>query len=119
MASLREEAREYFNEAQGGIIWLALWKTGRSWHIRPMYFTEYVESCKFLNIPAHWEIDNDDLDELQSIYNQDPNANLVNGYYRNIGSLEEMTVESLVSGLRYQYEMGGNLEEVLQEMGRV
>ena len=118
MASLRDEARAYIDEARDGIIWLALWKTGRSWHLQAMYSTEYVEACRILNRPTHWEIDNDDLDELQRIYQEDSNAKLLNGYYTNIGSLEEMTVDSLVDGLRWQYSMGGNVEGILQEMGR-
>ena len=32
MASLRDTVREYQNDLQSGIAWLAFWREGRSWH---------------------------------------------------------------------------------------
>lgn len=114
MASLREEARDILPEARDGIIWFAVWKTGRSWHTRLIYSAEY-SPCGW-GRPEKWEIDADDLHTLEEILAEDENANLLNGYYRNIGSLEEMTLESLVDGIRFQYEHGGNLEDIIDMM---
>lgn len=113
MASLREEARWVLDDARNGIAWIAVWKTGRSWHCVPFYATEYVERNRLTGAEAHFEIDADDLAELRKILAEDPEAILVNGYYRNIGSLEDMTLDSLVDGLRWQYGKGGNLAEIV------
>ena len=32
MASLRDTVREYQDDLQSGIAWLAFWREGRSWH---------------------------------------------------------------------------------------
>ena len=114
MASLREEARWILDTARDGILWFAVWKTGRSWHIREIYSAEYCPHN--WKSPEKWEIDADDLQTLEEIYAEDENANLLNGYYRNIGSLEEMTLESLMDGIRFQYDHGGNLEDILDMM---
>ena len=114
MASLREEARDILPEARDGIIWFAVWKTGRSWHTRLIYSADYTAA--YMNRPERWDIDPDGLQELEEILAEDENAVLLNGYYRNIGSLEEMTLESLVDGIRFQYEHGGNLEDIIDMM---
>jgi len=114
MASLREEARDILDEAREGIIWFAVWKTGRSWNIRLIYSADYTEASAFR--PEKWDIDADDLQELEDILADDDDALLLNGYYQNIGSLEDMTLDSLVDGIRFQYEHGGNLANILDIM---
>lgn len=115
MASLREEARYILYDAMSGVSWFAVWKTGRSWNIRMIYSAEYTQS-RFCH-PEVWECDQDDMQTMQEIWNEDHDAVLLNGYYRNIGSLEEMTLGSLVDGIRWQYEHdGGNLGEILAVM---
>ena len=42
----------------------------------------------------------------------------MNGYYCNLGSLEEMTLESLMDGIRFQYGFGGDLMDILQKAGK-
>ena len=116
MASLREEARHIADEASEAIAWIAVWKTGKSWHCES-YYPDYTESKGYpWNQKERWDISEEDKQALKAIVDADPNALLVNGYYMNIGSLEEMTMSSLVDGLRWQYEInGGNLKEILEE----
>lgn len=109
MASLREQARKLFDVAQEAIGWIAIWKEGRGWKAWDFYpdYTERTNS---------FEIEPEDRERMEEIVSSDGNALLVNGYYMNIGSLEEMTIESLTNGLRWQYEInGGNLREILEE----
>ena len=118
MASLREEARPYLDDFRNAISWIAVWKTGRSWNVRLIWSAEYTEGSARWHREAKWAIDEDDREELRSILKQDPNACLINGYYLNIGPInEEMTLGTLVDGLRFQYEGGGNLEDILQKVG--
>lgn len=116
MASLREEARPYLDDFRNAISWIAVWKTGRSWNCRIIWSAEYTEGSARWHREAKWEINDEDREELQRILEEDPNACLINGYYLNIGPLEEMTLNSLVDGLRFQYEGGGNLEYILQKV---
>ena len=48
--------------------------------------------------------DPDDAWEIKLILATDPKAIFVNGYYTNLGPLEEMTRESLTAAFRWQYE---------------
>ena len=114
MASLRSEARWILDDARDGVAWFAVWKTGRSWNIRIIYSAEYTEGR--YNHPERWECDSDDLHTMIGIFNEDHDAVILNGYYRNIGSLEDMTLDSLVDGIRWQYSIGGNLKDVLRKM---
>ena len=113
MASLREEARWVLDDARDGICWIAVWKTGRSWHCEALYGCEYTESNQRMHIDAHWDIDTDDMDRMREILAEDQDACLVNGYYYNLGSLEEMTLDSLVDGLRWQYDINGNMASIV------
>ena len=109
MASLREEARRIADEAKEAIAWIAVWKEGRGWRCES-YYLDYDER------KDRFEIEEEDKQAVKAIVDTDPNALLVNGYYMNLGSLEEMTMSSLVDGLRWQYEInGGNLKEILEE----
>ena len=114
MASLRDEARYILDYARDGILWFAVWKTGRSWHVREIITAEYTQAWH--NYPEKWECDEDDMKTMTDIYNQDNNAVMLNGYYRNIGSLEEMTLDSLVDGIRFQYGLGSNMPDILEKM---
>lgn len=117
MASLREAARSVLEDAKMGICWIAVWKTGRSWDAEPIYGAEYDEGCGHgpLRRPASWKIDTDAEERLHEILQQDPEAIMINGYYRNIGPLEEMTLETLMDGIRFQYGLnGGSIEGILE-----
>ena len=113
MASLRDEARYVADVAKDAIHWIVIWKAGRAWHCDIVWSAEYQEASKRWNREEKWTIDAEDQDLLRHILAQDPNARLVNGYYMNIGPLEEMTLGTLIDGLRFQYSRGGNVEDVL------
>lgn len=99
MASLRELARNHYEEAAMGVCWMALWKTGKSWNLEAFY-PMYDEHRDL------FEVDEDDRIRLREILSEDYGAQFINGVYCNIGPLEEMTVQSLTDGLRFQYERG-------------
>lgn len=109
MASLREEARHIADEAREAIAWIAVWKEGKGWRCESYYLGYDERKDLFV-------IEEEDKQALKAVVASDANALLVNGYYMNLGSLEEMTMSSLVDGLRWQYEInGGNLKEILEE----
>ena len=97
MASLRELARQNIQEASEWICWFALWKSNRSWEVE-IFWCEYDERTDC------FKMDEEDQERAREILAEDYGAVLVNGYYDNIGSLEEMTVSSLTDGFRFQYE---------------
>lgn len=99
MASLRDLARQYITEAAGGICWFALWKKNRSWEIES-FWCEYDEKTDC------FKMDEDDQARAREILAEDYDAVLINGYYDNIGTMEEMTIDSLTDGFRYQYNRG-------------
>lgn len=117
MASLRDEARPYFDDFRNAIQWIAVWKVGRGWNCQLIWSAEYEEGSRRWHREEKWTIDEEDREELRHILEQDPNACLINGYYLNIGPLEEMTLASLVDGLRFQYDGGGNLKDILEKVG--
>lgn len=106
MATLRELAREHITEASDAVCWFALWKTGRTWNMEPFY-VDYDERTH------HFRIFDEDHEKLREILKDDYGAKFVNGWYDNLGSLEDMTVSSLTDGLRYQYEHGRQLCDCL------
>ena len=97
MASLRDLARENIGEASLGVCWFALWKTGRSWNMESFY-------PDFDERKSLFRIDDDDRERMQEILGEDYGAVFINGWYDNIGSMEEMTVASLADGLAFQYQ---------------
>lgn len=114
MASLRQAARNVLYEAQDAIAWIVLWKEGRGWNADTVWLDYNERTHRFQDVDA------DDIAKLKEIYENDENAILVNGYYINIGPLDDgMTLESLVDGLRWQYEdIGGSLlKDLLEENG--
>lgn len=118
MASLREAARSVLDDAKDAICWIAIWKTGRSWNAETMYETEYDEGRSYPRRDSSWKIEEYDADRLKEIYAEDNNAILVNAYYCNLGGWETMTLESLIDGIRFQYDLGGDLMDILQKAGR-
>ena len=114
MASLREAARSVLDDARDGVCWIVIWKTGRSWNAEVMYGVDYTEGRSYPKQDEKWDVELDDVQRLVEIMNEDPDARLVNGYYTNLGSLEEMTLASLMDGIRFQYGFGGNIEHVLR-----
>lgn len=113
MATIREIAREYFDEMRLGIAHLALWKEGRSWHADLIVAAEMDDN----GVPTFYT---DDVDELREIVGKDPDAVLLNADFDNLGGGEEqMTIGSLAHFLPLRYEdRKGNLAEYLS-IGRV
>ena len=118
MASLREEARWVLDDAKAGIDWIAVWKTGRTWHAETMIDVEYEEAQSRFHKPSKWLIGDDGAKRLMEIFAEDENAILVNPYYCNLGPFEEMTLESLIDGIRFQYGFGGDIMDILKKAGR-
>ncbi len=122
MASLKEEAHWILDDARAGIAWIAIWKTGRSWHTETMYANdvEYTESRGYpWNVKGGWRIEDDAADRLREIWNEDNNAILVNPFYDNLGPFEDMTLNSLVDGIRFQYYVVGcDILAILQDAGK-
>ncbi len=118
MASLREEARWVLDDAKCGINWIAIWKTGRTWHAETMYGVEYEEGNRYFKKESKWTIEDEDASRLKEIFGEDENAILVNPYYCNLGPWEEMTLETLIDGIRFQYGFGGDLMDILQKAGK-
>lgn len=100
MASIREIARYYIDDARDGIAWIAVWKSGRSWNAETFYPTDISE----YDVPT-WE--EEDIESFREIVAVDPSAIIVNSYYHNLGDVEEMTVETLANAIRWQYEDAG------------
>lgn len=118
MASLREAARSIYDDAKAGISWIAIWKTGRSWNAETMYDTEYEEANKWRHTPSTWKVSEDDAKRLMEIHGEDSEAILVNPYYCNLGPWEEMTLETLIDGIKFQYSFGGDVMDILHQAGR-
>ena len=118
MASLREEARYVLDDAKAGICWIAIWKTGRTWHAETMYGVEYEDGNSYWNTKSKWTIENEDAERLRQIYGEDENAILVNPYYCNLGPWEDMTLETLIDGIKFQYGFGGDIMNILHMAGR-
>ena len=106
MASLREVARDLIADANG-IACLVIWKEGRSWHGIASYDIEY-------NDVDGWKVADDIREELEEIRAKDRHAICVNPYYENLGEFEEMTIATLMDGIRFQYDLAkGSLDYVL------
>lgn len=115
MASLKEEARLILDDARTGVAWLAIWKTGRTWHAEAIYDVEYTEGRGYhWNVKESWKIEADTAARLRVIWSEDHDAILVNPIYDNLGTFEEMTLASLINGIRFQYDIGGDIPAVLQ-----
>lgn len=93
MASLRDTVREYRDDLQSGIAWLAFWREGRSWHGEAFH----LDMSDYL-----YPEDKMRLSEIQAA---DPKAVVVNGYYSGYLG-EEMSVDELAAGVRHHYENG-------------
>lgn len=105
MASLRQAASAVKEEALDGILWFALWKTGRSWHSDVVIGMEdFSYEDKILQVTA------DEAESLREIVAADSSAVLLNGYYYNLGICcdEERGYcngfQGFVDALRWQYE---------------
>lgn len=78
MASLRDIIRQEKDEILEGITWIAIWKTGRSWHTESFYPEDgsYDDGYVFSK---------DDSNRMNEIIKADNNAILINGYYCGFG----------------------------------
>ena len=111
MASLRNVARELMADARDGIGFLVIWKGGRSWFGLATYSIQYVEEAG--EGPAY-EVAAEFIPEMKAILERDPKAICVNPYIDNVGPFEDMTLESLMDGIKYQREINpGSLRRVL------
>ncbi len=98
MATIRQAAQDVLSVARDEIAWIAVWKNGRSWQT-----ADFWPDLKREGDPT---FDADELARLSEISEADPGAVIVNGYYHNLGSAEDMTRESLADALRWHYERG-------------
>lgn len=98
MSSLKNEAQKILDEARDAICWIAVWREGRGWHTSTLWLDYNPHTGNFTEIEQY------DLDELRDIAKTDSHALLINGYYYNLGSLEEMTRDGLANALRWHYE---------------
>ena len=95
MASLREAVKDYQDELQAGIAWVAFWREGRSWH------------SDYIYLETDDTLTPEDRGRLQEIQDTDPAAVVLNGYY--CGYLgEDMNLAELTAGVRRHYENGYN-----------
>ena len=95
MASLREAVKDYQDELQAGIAWVAFWREGRSWH------------SDYIYLETDDTLTPEDRGRLQEIQDTDPAAVVLNGYY--CGYLgEDMSLAGLTAGVRRHYENGYN-----------
>lgn len=99
MATLRELARGNLTEAADAICWFAIWKTGKAWNMESFYI-DFDERTRLFRISE------EDQERVREILKEDYSAKFANGYYDNLGPLEEMTVSSLMDGIKFQYEVG-------------
>lgn len=96
MANLKKIARDFAAEIRGGIGWTVVYRTGRSWNAATIW-----------SDIGNGEIEVDDLNEAVRVLEMDPNAVVLNGHY--CGHLgEEMTVDEIAAGIRWNYENGYN-----------
>lgn len=99
MASLREIAAVNAEEIRDGIAWVIVWKTGRSWHAKPVWLNSETD-----------KLGSEDEKQVREILQQDPNAVMINGYYS--GHLGEgMTLKELEDSIRWHYEKGIRLKD--------
>lgn len=109
MASIREAAQNVIGEGRDGIGWIALWKQGRGWETAA-FWPDYNERANTLAFESY------DMPEIIEILEQDPDAIIVNSYVHNLGSVEEMTRDTLANALRWQYDLqNSKIADYLQE----
>ena len=95
MAGLREAVKDYQDELQAGIAWVAFWREGRSWH------------SDYIYLETDDTLTPEDRGRLREIQEKDPAAVVLNGYY--CGYLgEDMNLAELTAGVRRHYENGYN-----------
>lgn len=100
MASIREAAQNVLEEARDGIAWIAVWREGRSWNSETFWPTDFDEMTN------RFTFYDEDRIRLEAIVEADELAAFVNGYYCNLGGVDDMTRDSLADALRWQYEGG-------------
>lgn len=95
MAGLREAVKDYQDELQAGIAWVAFWREGRSWH------------SDYIYLETDDTLTPEDRGRLREIQEKDPAAVVLNGYY--CGYLgEDMNLAELTAGVRRHYENSMN-----------
>ena len=97
MASLKTVADYFKDEIRDGIVWVIIWKTGRSWN---GYATWLNPSTNIFNP--------DDLKKAHKILETDPNAVILNSYYCG-RFCYDMTKLEIARWIRWSYETGHNL----------
>ena len=96
--TLREAAQRVKGVAEDGIGWIALWRTGKSWHSW-VCWPDFDERGGILSFH-----DNDEVDRLREIAQEDPSAILVNSWVHNLAVTDYfVSVARLAEALRWQY----------------
>ena len=96
MAAINAIAREWADEIRDGIVWVIVWKIGRSWNAQAVWLDSDTDT-----------FEPEDLELAREILEKDPKAVMLNGYYcGHFG--EDMTVAELAAGIRWHYENGYN-----------
>ena len=97
MAALNTVVDDFNYEIRDGIVWVVIWKTGRSWS---GYATR-------LNLGTN-TFDPDDLKKAHEILETDPNAVMLNSYHCG-RFCYDMTKLEIARWIRWSYETGHNL----------
>ena len=98
MASIREIVRYYNDEIQDGIAWVAIWKNGRSWEAEAFWPEDGCYDEGFI-------FEREDMERMEEIIKIDCKAVMLNGYYRNCGTIENerVSIDSIVRGVEWNY----------------
>lgn len=93
--TLKKIVRDQIDIARDAIAWIALWKVGNSWFSTCFWPEDFDNDEPVFS--------SEDIEQMQKICHDDQRAILTNAYYRNLGSLENMTQKSLEDGLFTAY----------------
>lgn len=100
--TLRNLVKELFDELDGGISWILIYKDDKSWFGMSFYSEDIVYDLYdgFILSPYAVML-------IDKAYEIDKSAILVNGYYTNIGwsEIERNTIQCFVDGIKHQYEL--------------
>jgi hypothetical protein len=94
MAELRKIAGEFRDEIMDGIVWVAVWKTGRSWNGRVFWLDE------------DGMIEDSEMDSAREIVAEDGCAVLINEHY--CAHMGNGTIGDIAKGIRFHYGNGYN-----------
>ncbi len=98
MASIREIVRWYNDEIQDGIAWVAIWKEGRAWKAEAFWIEDGSYDDGYI-------FEREDRERMEEIIKIDPRAVMLNGYYCNVGAIEDgkAPITNIVCGVEWNY----------------